>query len=154
MIKMAEITEVPPTQQDTISIEKFVEELRELGVAYNKTLESLSEVQDSSSPSENAMYKITLANVKRPASHVLTSGERDANLAVVMDFVESRQELITAQGVAFKAIQLLQNKQSMLVSYVDKVNGDLERKLSELTTSGAPVASVPSVPSVPSRSSK
>jgi hypothetical protein len=147
---MSESTKAP-AQQNDVPIEKFVEELTELGNAYNKCLDVYGKVQESSAPSENAMYKIALTNVKRPSSYVSTEDEKTAEMAAVMDFVESRQELISAQAAAFKALQLLQNKQSILVNYVNKINGDLEKKLSELTvsTEGASTEAP-----VPSRSSK
>jgi len=143
---MAEITEVQP-QQDTVSIEKFSEDLSKLVVAYNKTLESLSKVQESSAPSENAMFKITLSNMKRPVSYVLTEDEKAADTAAIMDFVESRQELISAQGVTFKALQLLQSKQTVLINHVNKINMELEKKLSELNNEVAPAESSPPAPS-------
>lgn len=142
---MAEITEVQ-NQQDEVTIEKFVGELTELGLSYNKTLQEMSKVQDESLASERAMYKITLTNIKRPASYVPTETEKAADMATVMDFVESRQELINAQTVAFKALQLLQSKQSILVNHVNNINGNLEKKLAELTVE-TPVTGAPSRPS-------
>lgn len=145
---MAEITEVP-NQQD-VPIEKFVEELSELALSYNKTLQEMSKVQDEAAPSEKAMYKITLTNIKRPASYVPTEEDKASDMAAVMDFVESRQELINAQTVAFKALQLLQSKQSVLVNHVNNINGQLEKKLAELTVE-TPVPAPTGAPSRPSK---
>jgi hypothetical protein len=142
---MAAITEVQKEQVE-VTIEKFVEELTELGLSYNKTLQEMSKVQDESLTSEKAMYKITLTNIKRPASYVPTEDEKAADMATVMDFVESRQELINAQTVAFKALQLLQSKQSILVNHVNNINGNLEKKLAELTVE-TPATGAPSRPS-------
>jgi hypothetical protein len=144
---MPEVTEVSTQEENDQSFKKFMEELTDCIKIYNKNLDDYSTVQEVSAPSENAMYRVTLTNVKRPATHVITDDEKAADMGVVMDFVESRQELISTQTAAFKSLQTLYAKQVALTNYVNNINRDLEKKISELTP--AESTSVSATPSRP-----
>lgn len=133
-------------KSEGVELSKFLEELNEIATTYNKSLDALAKVQESSSQSENEMYKITLKNFKRGSSYVPTEDDKNADMATLMDFVETRQELVSAQKVSLAALQVLQNKQTFIINHVDKINGELERKLSELTTSRETNEPAPSRP--------
>ena len=148
---MTVITEMKntPVKESGIPLEKFMQELNELAIKYNKCLDLYAKVQEESASSEIAMYKIALSNVKRPSTHVPTEDEKAEDMIVVMDFVESRQELIGAQKSAFKALQDLQSKQTVFVNHVNKMYMDQDKELSELraykeATLSAPTPSRPS----------